>query len=191
MTLRFTLLVALIIFATAAWSWCGPHRDRYETAPYEVLSSDGRVEIRQYPALKLATAKMPLARDNGANTSFGSLFGYISGQNETSAKIAMTTPVFMTEQEMSFVLPAATARTGAPAPSGNTVSLTEFSGGKFAVFRFTGARSDPAEATAAKTLREWAEANGVGLTGGPLFAYYDPPFTLPALRRNEVLIRVR
>jgi hypothetical protein len=29
----------------------------------------------------------------------------------------------------------------------------------------------------------------VTLQGSPLFAYYDPPFTLPPFRRNEVLIR--
>jgi DNA gyrase inhibitor GyrI len=191
MTLRFTLLVTFIIFATAAWSWSGPHRDRYETAPYKVVSKDGDVEIRDYPALKLATAKMGEAENNEANRSFRHLFGYISGENEASEKIAMTTPVFMDEATMSFVLPEDVASTGAPEPKGTAVALTKFPGGRFAVLRFAGSRSDRAEVKAEAQLRAWAAAKGIKVTGSAVFAYYDPPFTLPPLRRNEVLLSVQ
>ncbi len=190
MTLRFTLLVTFIIFATAAWSWCGPHRDRYETAPYKVVSTDGKVEIREYPPLKLVTAKMGEAKDNEANRSFRSLFAYISGENAASSKIAMTTPVFMDESNMSFVLPEDVTESGAPSPTGTAVALTQFAGGRFAVLRFKGSRSDRAEENAEAALRAWAAAKKLRITGSAMFAYYDPPFTLPPLRRNEVLLAI-
>ena len=189
MTLRLIALVALLTAATAAWAWCSPQRDKYETAPYKVISNSGEVEIREYPTLSLATAKMGDADKKGANRSFGSLFGYISGQNEDSAKISMTTPVFMDGGQMSFVLPEGGAASGAPDPKGDEVSLTRFPGGRFAVLRFAGSRSAKAEAKAEQKLREWATANGVKLSGTAVFAYYDPPFTLPPLRRNEVLVK--
>lgn len=191
MTLRFTLLVVLILSATAAWSCFGSHRDRYETAPYKVVSVDGPIEIRDYPALKLATVKMEKAGSNGLNQSFGSLFGYISGKNETSTKIAMTTPVFMNSGQMSFVLPGKIAESGAPTPTDSGVSLTAFSGGRFAVLRFSGERSDASETKAVTQLRSWATSKGIEVDDAPVFAYYDPPFTLPKLRRNEVLLRIK
>jgi len=191
MTLRIIALVALLTVATAAWAWCSPHRDKYETAPYKVISNSGDVEIREYPALSLATTAMGDAEKKGENRSFGSLFGYISGENEDSEKISMTTPVFMEADQMSFVLPAEIAASGAPAPKGEGVSLTSFPGGRFAVLRFSGSRSAKAEAKAEQNLRDWAAANGVKLNGTSVFAYYDPPFTLPPLRRNEVMMRAQ
>jgi DNA gyrase inhibitor GyrI len=189
MALRIFALVLVVSLLTAAWAWCGPHRNRYESAPYEVLSKSGEVEIRKYPALSLATATMDRGKPS-ADRSFRSLFGYISGANEASSKISMTTPVLMDDQRMSFVLPESVAKTGAPEPKGKEVALTHFPGGTFAVLRFSGTVSRDAEAKAEQRLRLWAKETKVNLTGSPMFAYYDPPFTLPPFRRNEVLIRI-
>jgi DNA gyrase inhibitor GyrI len=189
MAIRIFAVILIVSAAATAWAWCGPHRDKYETAAYKVLTKKGAIEIREYPALSLASAKMNEPAKQGANQGFRSLFGYISGQNEAAAKIAMTTPVFMDGDQMSFVLPEDVAQKGAPAPKGTEVALKKFPGGKFAVLRFPGTRSSATEAKAEAELRQVAKESGVTLQGSPLFAYYDPPFTLPPFRRNEVLIR--
>ena len=189
MALRIFAVILLVSAAATAWAWCGPHREKYETAAYKVLTKKGVMEIREYPALGLVSAKMDAPAKQGANQSFRSLFGYISGQNAESAKIAMTTPVFMDGDQMSFVLPEDVAQKGAPAPKGTEVALKQFPGGKFAILRFPGTRSAESEAKAEAELRQMAKDSGVTLQGSPLFAYYDPPFTLPPFRRNEVLIR--
>jgi DNA gyrase inhibitor GyrI len=190
MPLRISLLVVVVTVLGVAWAWCGPHRDHYESAPYEVLSKSGQVEIRQYPSLGLASSSMVRAEKSAMNRSFRSLFGYISGANEGSSKISMTTPVFMEEQRMSFVLPEDLAKAGAPVPAAKDVTLEKFPGGKFAVLRFAGTVSSLAEEKAVQRLRQWAQENNMTLRGPAIFAYYDPPFTLPPFRRNEVLFRI-
>merc|ERR1711924_159098 len=69
----------------------------YETAPYTVVKTDGDFEIRSYPELGLATTA-------DSKDGFNNLFDYISGDNERSQKIDMTTPVFTTEDGMAFVM---------------------------------------------------------------------------------------
>ena len=82
----------LVVLAALAWSVTA--RAGYESAPYEVIESDGNIEIREYPDLVLASTEAKFdARGNDG--SFMRLFRYISGNNESDQKIEMTTPVFM------------------------------------------------------------------------------------------------
>ena len=84
-------------------------RDNYESAPYEVLEKDSQFEIRHYPSLNVITTNHV-----SDNESFRRLFGYISGNNINSQKIAMTTPAIkMTsassreQDKYAFVMPSA------------------------------------------------------------------------------------
>ena len=124
---------------------------------------------------------------------FNQLFGYISGKNEAEEKIAMTTPVFIDEQEdkMQFILPKKVAEKGAPEAKGIPVEIQTVKGGQFAALRFKGYRSSSAPAKAISELQAWMAKNGLSASGEPVFAYYDPPWTPEALRRNEVLIRLK
>lgn len=88
------LIVGAILLGIAA---CSLTRAGYETAAYQVETEDSGFEIRSYPELVLV--QTPMSNRNGRDGSFMRLFGYIQGDNEADAKIAMTTPVFMTEGE--------------------------------------------------------------------------------------------
>lgn len=125
------------------------------------------------------------------------LFGYISGKNESSQKMEMTTPVFMepgsleSKGKMGFVLPAKVAQAGAPEPSAADVTILKRAGGRFAVVRFSGVMdAKKAEDNEAK-LRAWLKARGLQTEGTAERAGYDSPFTPGPLRRNEVLIRLK
>ena len=92
---------------------------------------------------------------------------------------------------MSFVLPVAVAKRGAPEPAAEEVELEQLSGGKFAVFRFSGLRSNSLEQKSLQKLREWMGQRGLKADGVPSFAYYNPPWVPGFMRRNEVLVPIQ
>ncbi|MGV3533415.1 MAG: SOUL family heme-binding protein [Chthoniobacteraceae bacterium] len=184
------ILFALTVAAASFWL-VSNSRAATETPDYKVIRSDDRFQIRDYSTLEVASTEM---KGNEMNDGFGDLFRYISGQNEESQKIAMTTPVLIdTANEaktMSFIMPKQTVESGTPKPAGETVKLGKVEASRFAVYRFEGGRTKANEIAAQKKLMDWLEAQKIASKGAPIFAYYDPPWTPAFLRRNEVMIRV-
>ncbi|KAA5539219.1 heme-binding protein [Roseiconus nitratireducens] len=197
MNMRTICLVAsvgMILVGLTAWTLA--ERTGYETAEYEVIEADGSFEIREYPDLTLAaTNAKPDAE--GRDGSFMRLFGYISGENQANQKIEMTTPVFMepagdpSAASMGFVMPKDVAESGAPDPSGTNVEIRTRKGGRFAVIRFSGQLDSKLAEEQETKLREWMQSRGLEGEATAETAGYDPPFKPAALRRNEVLIRLK
>ncbi len=165
-----------------------------ETAPYEVVDSDGKFEIRDYPALTVASTISEAGDKAEADRRFMKLFRYISGGNEGEKKISMTTPVFMKNSgdqgKMSFVLPAEVAEAGAPKPTADDVIVEKTPPQRFAVYRFSGTRSARREDEALKEISAWIKERGLKPAGEPTYAYYNSPWTPGFMRRNEVLIPI-
>ena len=161
----------------------------YETAPYQVVRNDGKFELRDYPALVVVETPM-----GGANNSFMRLFRFIGGNNAARQKIAMTTPVLMagqaTNATMAFVMPQNTSASQVPKPTDPGVVVRVIAGGQFAVFRFSGGRNVSNETNALAKLESWLDREKLKQESGPMFGYFDPPWTLWFLRRNEVMLRV-
>lgn len=161
-----------------------------ESPFYKVVSAEGPYEIRDFPELTLVSTPM---QKRGSDGSFMRLFGFISGQNATGEKIAMTTPVLMTGPEsgvISFIVPKDVAARGAPAPSNRDVSLTILPPARYAVHRFSGSAKPTRSMAAAQRLLDWAVSRHVETEGALLFAYYNPPWTPWFMRRNEVLVKL-
>lgn len=156
-----------------------------ETPDYRVLAQDGKFEIRAYPALTVARTPM-------GEGDFMRLFRFISGGNDADRKIAMTAPVLTQQagqaQSMSFVLPREVASGRVPAPRDASVTLDVLPPGRLAVFRYSGGRNPENEARALAKLRAWVAGKSLTTSGDPVFAYYDPPWIPPFLRRNEVML---
>lgn len=171
---------------------CQATRGGYESAPYKVVRSDGKFEIRDYPALTVV--ETPMADASGSDGSFMRLFRFITGANEAKQKIAMTTPVFMsgssTNQTMAFVLPAKLQKDSVPKPADGAVKVRELPAGRFAVQRFSGARNAENDAEALARLQAWMAAEKLHALSPPVYGYFDPPWTPGFLRRNEVMRRV-
>jgi hypothetical protein len=171
-------------------------RAGYESAKYKVIKSDGSFEVREYPDLMLVATDSKMD-SQGRDGSFMRLFQYISGANEADQKIAMTTPVFMegeigkSDVSMGFVMPKEVAAKGAPDPKAEGVKLRERKGGRFAVIRFPGKLDSKLAKEKETELREWMESQGLEGEESAEVAGYDPPFTPAALRRNEILIRLK
>ena len=64
-----------------------------EEAPYTVVENDGEFEIRDYAPHVLAETVVAGAFDRAGNEAFSRLFRYISGDNRSRHKVAMTAPV--------------------------------------------------------------------------------------------------
>lgn len=180
-------------------------------APYDILAraEQEKIEVRNYPSMILVSA--PMGKD-GRNAAFGRLFDYISGANVDSKDVAMTAPVFMdegskgteipmtapvfmddagTERMMSFVMPADFTLEDTPVPTDPKLSVRALEDYQVAVITFNGRLSDSNIQKHRSLLEAWI-ANSDYVVAGPIkSAGYNAPFTLPALRRNEVLIPVQ
>ena len=165
-----------------------------KVAPYKVTASDGAFELRHYEQLVLVSTGMPDGMDS-ASGPFRKLFDYISGKNNKKEKIAMTAPVFLnqagqTTKTMSFVLPKDFVLLKAPLPIDPAVNLTELSNYSVAVITFSGFLNQDTISSKKVMLEKWAEIRGLKVIGEAIAAGYNPPFTLPFLRRNEIFIPV-
>jgi len=170
---------------------CRATRAGYESAPYTVVRADGKFELRDYPALTVV--ETPMANPNGSDGGFMRLFRFITGANEGKQKIAMTTPVFMsgssTNLTMAFVLPAKLKTASVPKPADGALTVRELPAGRFAVLRFSGGRNAKNEAETLARLKSWLEQERLTASSGPVYGYFDPPWTPTFLRRNEVMLR--
>jgi effector-binding domain-containing protein len=185
------LLMGLITVASVANGQTT--RWGYESAPYTVVEADGAFEIRDYSELVVVETADRNAGDRGGQ-SFNRLFRFISGHNEGGMKIPMTTPVYFTgggeDRQMAFVLPSAITLEEAPKPRDAEVRLTTMPPARYAVMRFRGGRGERQEEEALARLRFWAKEHNHATLGDPVFGYFDPPWTPPFMRRNEVMLRL-
>lgn len=172
---------------------------------YSVVFSEPPFELRDYD--ELVIVKTPTT--DGSRAAFGRLFEYISGANSGSVDIAMTAPVLNTENvagttiamtapviekqdkggEMAFILPEKFTQETAPVPTDPQVQLATVAPRRVAVVRYSGSMSRKAPEQETR-LREWVSQKDLTPQGPTEVAGYNPPWTLPAYRRNEVLIPV-
>ena len=185
-----------------------------EEAHYEVLREDGQIEIREYEPLVVAETNVEADYKEAGTIAFKKLFAYISGENESQTKIAMTAPVIAGEHRVShgekidmttpvlaeeqgrgwryaFVLPANYTIESAPVPSNSQVKLIVMPKKKVAVIRYSGSWGEEAMRRKAEALVDWIQANGLEPASTPRSARYDPPWTISFLRRNEVMIDLK
>ncbi|CAO4181331.1 SOUL heme-binding protein [Methylorubrum populi] len=162
---------------------------------------DRGVEVRAY---KERLAVETDATSQGDREAFGRLFRYITGANRTGGLIAMTGPVetggkliAMTapvEQgangTMRFFLPRKVMEAGAPEPTEVGVRLVRVPPERIAVLRFSGSVGPERRSEQERLLSDVLAAAGRTYAGTPAFMGYDPPFTLPFLRRNEVAVQL-
>jgi len=187
-------------------------RSGYEQPTYEVVERLGEVmEVRRYPSrLAVETTADGADRDEARNAAFRRLFDYISGENAGGREVAMTAPVESAAERteiamtapvetrdatgeavrMRFFLPASFNRASAPAPSDPEVRIVTLPQSTLAVRRFSGRWSEASLAEETTALLGRLEGSGWQPAGEPFTMFYDPPFTLPWLRRNEVAVAV-
>jgi hypothetical protein len=168
----------------------------------------GDIEIRRYgPRIAAQTAVTGSGQD-ARSAGFRRLAGYIFGGNHRNVTIAMTAPVAQHSETIAMTAPVAQARTTdgnsvirffmpskwslatLPEPDDGLVTLVEVPGETVAVLRFSGDRSTRAVAAKTEQLLNTLRESDFHPEGEPVAWFYDPPWTLPFLRRNEVAVPV-
>ena len=148
-----------------------------------------QIEIRAYAPRIMAVTGMNEDSDSG----FRVLAGYIFGGNAEEQKIAMTAPVQQTmagEKEMAFMMPAEYALKDLPQPEDQRVSFREAPAYTAAVIQFSGWASAEKADENWQQLQRFLIAEGIDITGEPTLNQYNPPWTLPFMRRNEIIVPV-
>lgn len=91
-TTAIVLLLLFIIFQ----SFMAFSTSKIERQQYQVIKKEKDFEIRFYPPATMATIRSAAKSYRELSGSgFRKIAGYIFGNNESSAKIAMTSPVHM------------------------------------------------------------------------------------------------
>lgn len=112
--------------------------------------------------------------------------------NDTSAKISMTAPVSMQKSEgnwqVSFVMPENYTMATIPKPNNPAITLIEIPEVRYAVIKFSGLAGEKKVAEKTSELQQWMLTKKLTPIATPELARYNPPWTLPFMRRNEVMI---
>ena len=158
-------------------------------APYKVVHENDTYEVRHYSD-RLVIEVIQL----NDNRSFRQLFNYIAGENSNTEKIEMTTPVTQTKKDnksfMQFFLPSRFTKKNVPTPNNPNIKIDTIEEGYFAVIRYSGRITDKNFEKHAQILKQKLLKDKVSIIGSPIRATYNGPFTLPTLRRNEVMFSV-
>ncbi len=119
-----------------------------------------------------------------------------------SSKIAMTAPVTVEPQSdqpnmqlaklwrVQFVMPSRYTLASIPRPKNSLVSLREIPSKHYAVLQYSGFNSLARVQSKTQELTEWALKRNLKLLGTPQLSRYDPPWTLPMFRRNEIKVEI-
>jgi hypothetical protein len=171
-------------------------RSGTEQPPYTVTERLGPIEVRQYGAR--TAAEITVADDEAAARSdgFRKLARYIFGGNRSRQSIAMTAPVAQMPAEggawtIRFFLLAVLMVGTAPVPVDPAIHIIAVPPASMAVLRFSGVLHPATVAIERERLMSGLRASSWMAMGDPVTWFYDPPWTLPWLRRNEVAIEVQ
>ena len=161
-----------------------------EEVKFNIVHKNEIYEIRKYSERLVAQAI-----NNKDNGTFRKLFNYISGDNNSSKKIEMTTPVTQMKKNnvsfMQFYLPSEFNKKTTPIPINSDVEITLMKAGYFAVIRYSGRSSDKNFIKYTEVLREKLLEDKILINGDAIKATYNPPWTLPLFRRNEAMFNIK
>jgi hypothetical protein len=195
---------AVLIAAAVA---AGPVMSEVEQPDYKVDKHDGAIQIRWYPPMIAAETTVHGERKPAINKGFRRIAGYIFGDNKPREKIAMTAPVEQQRQKIAmtapvteqgegdtwtvrFIMPKSWTMQTLPVPSDPSVTLNPIPARRYVVITFSGFAGAETIKNKTDELRQYAEEHHLTTIGEPILAFYNPPWTLPFFRRNEIMFEL-
>jgi hypothetical protein len=161
-----------------------------EEVKYTMVIKNELYEIRKYSDHLVIETKT-----SDESSGFKKLFKYISGDNKDKKEIKMTTPVTQTEKNgnmtMQFYIPAEFNESNVPDPNNSEVKVLNIKGGYYAAIIYSGRASDSNYAKHKDILEDQLKKDKILIISKPIRATYNSPFTLPMLRRNEVMFKIK
>ena len=193
--------LAMLWVSVAAGTSLAPEPAMATEEPrYEQLLEEGEISLRRYPPRIVAETEVTGTLDQASSSGFRRIASYIFGANHarggsSSERIAMTAPVGMERGGggwlVNFVMPAKYTMATLPQPDDTQVRLRRIPERTVAVIRFAGLVDEEKVAAKTKRLGEWMATRRLEAASAPQLARYNPPWTLPFLRRNEIQISCR
>ena len=205
---KWTMITSIIALILVVGVLAGPVMSNVEKPDYKVIQSEQNIEIRQYEPMIIAEVEVDGKREDAIGDGFRLLADYIFGNNTVQHVISMTAPVQHKENQkiamtapvqqqsmgkswrMSFVMPSKYSMDSLPVPNNNRIRLKEILTKKFVVIEFSGTNSNENVTEHENQLMNYIEENQIKINDSPKYAFYNPPWSLPFLRRNEVMIEI-
>lgn len=188
-----------------------------EEPSYTVLSQVEDFELRRYDEQLVAQTWVSGDQDTASRQGFKILADYIFGNNtapsgesskismtapvtmqsdnlngQASQKIAMTAPVSMQQNDgkwrVQFTMPSQYTMQTLPKPNNPDVKIVQVPAQTYGVIKFSGLAGSKKVAKKTEMLKSWMQTQKLVITGTPELARYNPPWTLPFMRRNEVMM---
>jgi len=198
-------IVAVLLLGAALW---GPIVSNVEHPKYALVERSGAIEIRDYAPMIVAETEVTGERREAISKGFRLIADYIFGNNTAAQKVPMTAPVTQQSGEkiamtapvtqqgngnswlVRFVMPSGYTMDTLPKPNNPAVELKKIPTTRYAVIRFSGMGSEGSLKSHTKRLTDFLGAKKLTPLSPPTYAFYNPPWTLPFLRRNEVLVEI-
>lgn len=159
-----------------------------EEPAWTLVHTWGDVEVRHYEPVAQARTM------TSENAGFRTLARYISGGNKPAQEISMTAPVERSLSSetnyMAFYMPEKMTLESLPQPNDNSVTLHEIAARTVAVMRFSGRATNESVQENVQALLASLASRGIEPLGEVTLAQYNPPWTLPWNRRNEVMVEI-
>ena len=206
---RSIIVLIIVAVGLAIAIFVGPVMSNVELPKYEVLSSTDNIEIRNYAPMLIAEVSVTGERKKALSDGFRILADYIFGNNtsdnkiqmttpvqqESSTKIAMTAPVqqqqFDNSWSVSFIMPSEYSIDSLPKPNNPAIKIKRIPSKQFVVIRFAGSNTSINIDEHESKLRDYTRASNIEVLGTAKYAFYNPPWTLPFMRRNEVMLEIK
>jgi hypothetical protein len=201
---RIPLIILIIVI-----TFSGAHNAMaIDEASYKVVKAEDSFEVRDYAPYLLAETFVNGDFDEAGSNAFRRLFRYISGDNRSQTKIAMTAPVSQQPGEnidmtapvgqqksgaqwvVSFMMPASYDMGTLPVPDDPLVTLRQVPARRMATIRYSGFWSEKNYQKNKIKLHSWIQKEGLTVNGEPIWARYNAPFVPWFMRRNEILVPV-
>jgi hypothetical protein len=205
----FSLLLSLA-FGALGLIMPVPAAHAVEEPQWRLVYEDGPFAIRDYAPTVVAETRVSGERGAAINQGFRRLARFIFGGNEPNREIAMTAPVAQRPEGeriamtapvaqaasgegwiVTFYMPPGSQLSDMPRPLDDSIVLREEAARRVAVLRFSGLATRENLDRHAAALRARIEARGETTAGDVSYAFYDPPWTLPWARRNEIMIALQ
>ena len=198
-------VVAVVLLGAALW---GPIVSNVEQPKYQVVEGSGNIEIRDYAPMIVAEAEVAGNRRDAIGQGFRIIADYIFGNNTSAQKVPMAAPVTQQGSEkiamtapvtqqgdgniwrVRFVMPSNYTMETLPKPNNPAVKLKEIGAKRYAAIRFSGLADEDSLKRRTEELNEFISAKNLTPISAPTYAFYNPPWTLPFLRRNEVMVEI-
>jgi hypothetical protein len=201
-------LSPIVAIALAGCSVVGI-RSGTEEPRYQVVATMGEVQIRQYAPRLAASVTVQGDEIAARSAGFRRLARFIFGANAADVSISMTAPVAQSSAgkiamtapvaqlagpagswTITFFMPAKYTLATLPKPTDAGIRIAEMPGQIYGVYRFSGIPGAAPVAAAHEKLLAALKNSAWAPEGGAEDWFYDPPWTLPFARRNEVAVAV-